>query len=84
MTKSKLHDWGIAEWSIRVTDHVTRSDRHNWHYCTWGDKRRRYQTRGDKKRQEFAMIWLDRIESQYVIKGAVVRLNWGLNSVIAE
>ncbi len=32
----------------------------------------------------FTIVWLDNLESQFVIKGVVVRLNWDLSSMVAK
>ena len=53
-------------------------------YQTWGDDNRRCQSWGDDDRKRFAIVWLGNLELQFVIKEAVVHLNWGLSSVVAK
>ncbi len=42
------------------------------------------KSREDDARWWFAIVWLGSLESQFVIKEAVVCLNWGLSSMIVE
>ena len=94
MAKSKLTNWGAASWLTRVTDHVTRSDQYDRHHGAGGDDRRRWQPRGDDgnpeeprgddRRPWVTIVWLGSLAFQFVIKGAVVHLNWGLSSVVAK
>ena len=84
VARSKSVSWGAARWLTWATDHVTKSDRHNWHadqYKLRGDDASQCKLRGDVDRQ---LVWLGSLELQFVIKGAVVRLNWDLSSVVAK
>ncbi len=84
MAKSKPINWDAARWSTGVTDHVTRSDRHDWYYYTWEDDGNLWQPWGDDGSRWVTIVWLGSLEFRFVIKGAVVRLNWSLSFVIAK
>ena len=78
----------------RPTDHVIKSNQHDQQYYAWGDDDRRYQTWGDNNRKcqiwgnnnrrGFTIVWLGSLEFQFIIKRAVVHLNWGLSSMVAK
>ena len=73
MAKSRPIPRGTA----RSADHVTRSDRYDRHA-------NQCYPRGDDVRWWSTIVWLGSLELQFVIKGAVVHLNWGLSSVVAK
>ena len=85
---------GAAKWSIRATNHITRNDRHNQQFHGREDDRIQCYSRGDDGiwydprkndgRWWLSMIWLSSVEFQFVIKGAIIRLNWSFSFMVAK
>ncbi len=49
-----------------------------------GDDSIQCYLKGDNRRQWSIIVWLSSLESQFVIKGAVVYLNWDFSSVVIK
>ncbi len=86
ITRSDRYDWYAYKCIPRGDDTykcIPRRD--NAYRCILkGDNTYRYIPRGDDIDKWRPVVWLVSLESQFVIKGAVVHLNWDLSFMVAK